>query len=307
MGGGKSQGSSAPVVTEEQKAQLRAQTGLLTDTLIPAYKDTVGGAKGILDLVQPYNTQAAKSGFEMAGDVAKKGTAGGTAMINQGAAGLGSLFDQNYEQNQIKAALQAGNESAREAYGQNNAAMGAAGQLGSARAALAGQNLQSLNAQRQATAAAGAQAGVQANKAAAANSLISGGGSYLNTGLGASGQQLSMANAPLDLSSKYASIVFGTPGASGGNFAGTQGSNNTSTSFGFNLSDRNAKQDIQKIGSLDNGINLYKYQYKPEFRDQWGHGTQIGVIAQEVELVMPEAVASTDDGYKVVNYSMVLQ
>ena len=307
MGGGKSSGSSAPVVTEEQKAQLRAQTGLLTDTLIPAYQKTVAGAEGNLKDLSPYVNNAAKAGYNLTGQVAKDASAGGQGMINTGATGLSSLFDKNYEQNQINAALQAGNESAREAYGQNNASMGAAGQLGSARAALAGQNLQSLNAQRQATAAAGAQAGVQANKAAAANSLVSGGGSLLNTGLSAQGQQLQMANAPMDLYSKYASIVYGTPGSGGGNFAGTQGSNNTSTSFGFNLSDRNAKQDIQKIGTLENGINLYKYQYKPEFRDQWGHGPQIGVIAQEVELVMPEAVVSTDDGYKVVNYSMVLQ
>jgi len=34
MGGGKSSSSSAPVVTEEQKAQLRAQTGLLPTLLI---------------------------------------------------------------------------------------------------------------------------------------------------------------------------------------------------------------------------------------------------------------------------------
>jgi hypothetical protein len=164
-----------------------------------------------------------------------------------------------------------------------------------------------LGEQRQATAAAGAQAQVQANKAAAANNLMSGGGALLNTGLDATGKQIGMANAPIDLYSKYASIVYGTPGSGGGNFAGTQGSNNTSSSFGFNLSDLNAKQDIQKIGSLENGINLYKYEYKPEFRDQWGHGPQIGVIAQEVELIMPEAVVSTEDGYKVVNYSMVLQ
>jgi len=307
MGGGKSSGSSAPVVTQEQKDQLKAQTGLLTDTLIPAYQNTIAGAKSNYEEANPFLVNAAKAGYKITGDVAKDATKSGTGMIDTGATGLSSLFDKNYEANQINAALQAGNESAREAYGQNNAAMGAAGQLGSARAALAGQNLQSLNAQRQATAAAGAQAGVQANKANAATSLISGGGSLLNTGLDATGKQVGMANAPMDLYSKYASIVYGTPGSGGGNFAGTQGSDNKSSSFGFNLSDRNAKQDIQKIGALENGINLYKYQYKPEFRDQWGHGPQIGVIAQEVELVMPEAVVSTDDGYKVVNYSMVLQ
>jgi hypothetical protein len=46
--------------------------------------------------------------------------------------------------------------------------------------ALADQNLASLNTQRQATAAAGAQAQVQANKAAAAQALLGAGQTGLN-------------------------------------------------------------------------------------------------------------------------------
>jgi hypothetical protein len=235
MGMGKSSGSSAPVVTQEQKDQLKAQTGLLTDTLIPAYQKTIGEASNRLTALDPYINEAAKSGYNLTGNVAQGATAAGTGMIGQGATGLGSLFDPNYEKGQVNAALQAGNEAARESYGQNNAAMGAAGQLGSARSALASQNLESLNAQRQATAAANAQAGVQGNKAAAANALMTGGGNLLTTGLGAAGQQIGMANAPLDTYGKYASIVFGTPGSSGGNFAGTQGQNTSGKSSGFKL------------------------------------------------------------------------
>jgi len=233
MGGGKSSGSSAPVVTEEQKAQLRAQTGLLTDTLIPAYQQTIAGAKGNLEDLSPYVNKAAKAGYNLTGDVAQGATAAGTGMIGQGATGLSALFDPNYEKGQVQAALQAGRESARESQAGQNAMYGAAGGLGSARQALADRNLQSLNEQRQATAAAGAQAQVQANKAAAAQSLMAGGGSLLQTGLGAAGQQLNMANAPMDLYSKYASIVYGTPGSGGGNYAGTQGQTTSSSGKGF--------------------------------------------------------------------------
>jgi hypothetical protein len=235
MGSGKSSGSSSAALTQEQKDQIAAQTGFLKDTLIPAYQNTIKGAEANYTEANPYLVAAAKKGYDISGDVAKNASKDATGMINTGATGLSSLFDKNYEANQVNAALQSGNEAAREAYGQNNASMGAAGQLGSARAALAGQNLKSLNAQRQATAAAGAQAGVQANKAAAANSLITGGGSYLNTGLGAAGQQVGMANAPMDLYQKYASVVYGTPGSSGGNFQGSQGQNTSGKSSGFKL------------------------------------------------------------------------
>ena len=66
------------------------------------------------------------------------------------------------------------------------------------------------------------------------------------------------------------------------------------------------KQDVQRIGTLDNGLNLYSYQYKPEYRDTWGHGPQIGVMAHEVELFDPTAVSIHADGYKVVNYAKVM-
>jgi hypothetical protein len=71
-------------------------------------------------------------------------------------------------------------------------------------------------------------------------------------------------------------------------------------------SDEQLKQNIKKIGQLDNGINLYTYEFKPEFQDELGRGMQFGVLAQEVEKVIPEAVSEWRDGYKQVNYQKVL-
>ena len=235
MGGGKSSGSQQAAITPEQREQIAAQTEFLKYTLIPAYKETIGGAKSQWETVAPYMADAAKAGYNLTGDVAQGATSAGTGMIGQGASGLSALFDPNYEKGQVQAALQAGRESARESQAGQNAMYGAAGGLGSSRMALADQNLASLNAQRQATAAAGAQAQVQANKAAAAQSLMSGGGALLNTGLGATNQQVNMANAPMDLYSKYASIVYGTPGSAGGNFQGTQGQTTSQSGKGFKL------------------------------------------------------------------------
>ena len=70
-------------------------------------------------------------------------------------------------------------------------------------------------------------------------------------------------------------------------------------------SDRALKENIARIGEHPLGIGLYLFDYKPEFRDWCGHGRQFGVMAQEVEAVMPEAVSTHPDGYKRVNYAML--
>jgi hypothetical protein len=63
------------------------------------------------------------------------------------------------------------------------------------------------------------------------------------------------------------------------------------------LSDVRAKTDVQKVGELDDGQNVYSYRYK-------GDPTpEIGLLAQEVEKVRPEAVATGPDGFKRVDYA----
>lgn len=71
-------------------------------------------------------------------------------------------------------------------------------------------------------------------------------------------------------------------------------------------SDIRIKQDVKQVGKLGNGLNLYSFEYKPEYRDAWGHGPQIGVMAHEVERFDPTAVSLHADGYKLVNYTKVM-
>jgi len=87
----------------------------------------------------------------------------------------------------------------------------------------------------------------------------------------------------------------------------SSGSNeNSMTGFAFMAaSDRRLKDDIVEIGVHPAGFGLYLFNYKPAYRDQWGHGTQFGVMADEVEPITPEAVSVHPDGYKVVNYAML--
>tara|TARA_R110000868_G_scaffold15807_2_gene71900 strand:+ start:2414 stop:3478 length:1065 start_codon:yes stop_codon:yes gene_type:complete len=77
---------------------------------------------------------------------------------------------------------------------------------------------------------------------------------------------------------------------------------------GYLISDIRLKQNIQPIGALPNGLTVYSFEYKDEIKDhpRAGHGIHIGVMAQEVEQVFPYAVTTLDDGYKVVNYGLIL-
>lgn len=66
------------------------------------------------------------------------------------------------------------------------------------------------------------------------------------------------------------------------------------------FSDRSLKTDIKVIGKADNGLNIYQYRYK------WGGPVQIGVMADEVEEIHPEAVQE-HNGVKLVNYELALE
>lgn len=61
------------------------------------------------------------------------------------------------------------------------------------------------------------------------------------------------------------------------------------------MSDRRTKADIAQIGELYDGTPVYRFRYKGE------HKVQIGLMAQDVEGVTPEAV-HTIGGIKFVNY-----
>lgn len=76
---------------------------------------------------------------------------------------------------------------------------------------------------------------------------------------------------------------------------------------GIMASDIRMKENIKQIHWLSNGLPVYEYEYKPEFKDHplAGHGKFVGVMAQEVEAVYPQAVTTLDNGYKAVNYGLL--
>jgi hypothetical protein len=72
-------------------------------------------------------------------------------------------------------------------------------------------------------------------------------------------------------------------------------------------SDIRTKENIEQIGLLPNGLPVYSYEYKEEFKNDplAGPGRYVGLMAHEVEKIIPDAVSLRTDGYKMVNYSKV--
>ena len=76
----------------------------------------------------------------------------------------------------------------------------------------------------------------------------------------------------------------------------------------FYTSDKRLKNNIKSITSaLDKieVINGVEYDWNTELQDNHA-GHDVGVIAQEIEHVLPEAVTTRKDGYKAVNYDKVI-
>jgi len=68
-------------------------------------------------------------------------------------------------------------------------------------------------------------------------------------------------------------------------------------------SDLAVKENVARVGEHALGFGLYLFDYKPGFRDAFGHGRQFGVVAQEVEAIVPDAVSFGEDGYRRVDYA----
>jgi hypothetical protein len=64
-------------------------------------------------------------------------------------------------------------------------------------------------------------------------------------------------------------------------------------------SDVRLKRDIIALGRLDNGLTLYRYRYL------WSEELFVGVMAQEVAELVPQAVTLMPEGYLAVDYAQL--
>lgn len=161
---------------------------------------------------------------------------------------------------------------------------------------LAGQSTQAqLAGVNAATGVAGQQAGIN------------------NTGFGQGstlwGQSYQNTLQPYQIAQMGAQTLGGLAGASGNKTTGTSSGTSTQTampslfSIGSNIaglglsawSDERLKENIVPVGETYDGQQIYKYNFKGSPK------TEIGLIAQEVEEHVPDAVGSVS-GLKTVNY-----
>ena len=137
---------------------------------------------------------------------------------------------------------------------------------------------------------------------------------------GAQVQNPSFVNAPQQATTAGADLLGATTATGNYNLAGYNAAQAAQSNFNRGLiglggtlgaaailSDIRTKENIEPIGVANNGLTVYKFEYKPEFKDHElaGHGVHYGYMAQEVEQVYPHAIHTLNDGYKVIDYGVI--
>jgi hypothetical protein len=148
---------------------------------------------------------------------------GGERNFNVGSQGLQNLFSPDYEAKQLAATQIPAQQQYLQNLANQNAGFGGAGQLGSARQALAGNQLAMTNQQNQQMAAANMANQIAQQRAGAAGQLMTGGQQALQGGLAAGQAGLTGAQSSLDAANKYANYLNQFAPNFRGNFSGTGG------------------------------------------------------------------------------------
>jgi len=111
----------------------------------------------------------------------------------------------------------------------------------------------------------------------------------LNLGAAQRANQLAAASANAQAKAAHNAAIYGAIGKAIG-AAGEIGA--------AKASDRRLKTDIKKVGVTESGLPVYTYKYKGS------NVTEMGVMAQDVEEVFPEAVVEIN-GFKAVHYNLI--
>lgn len=306
-----------------QEQQFRPQFQGLNLSDIQSFLSGAGGQQGLFGL----SSQAAQQAGMGLGEArqAELGQMTGQAGLTRGL--MNALSPEqasvvqgfSNEANRALAASQRISPEEQRAYQQTaREAAGAAGRLGS-NAAIASEVMgrEDMFARKRAEAA---QAGQNAYNVAqgfytqpglgllsAAPLSYQQGQNFIQTGLGAIGAgtpQLFDPTVGLNLgaaqrSNQLAAAQANAQAKAAQNSAimGMVGSGAQAAGLAF-ASDRRLKTNIKKVGVTDSGLPVYTYKYKGD------NVTHMGVMAQDVEEALPEAVTEIN-GFKAVYYDLI--
>jgi len=223
--------NSDPKLTAAQTEQVQNQNEFFNKTIVPTYTGAVKGATDIYNQAAPGVQSASQFMGGQANQASQALGETGESALRTGVSGLESLFNPDYEANQIRNALAPAQAQYQQNIANQAAQFGGTGNLGSARQALAGQQLAGSNQALMAKTAADIQRDVAGQRMATGAQLAQLGQGGVGQALGAAAQGVNAAMTPQQLYNQYASVIFGTPSSSYS--LGPTGSN-TSTS-GSNL------------------------------------------------------------------------
>jgi hypothetical protein len=238
MSAGKGGGSSTAQVelSPEQRQQIAAQTEFFTKTIAPTYTGAVKGATDLYNTGAPGVTNAAQNLAGAASQAQQTLGETGESALRTGVSGLQSLFSPEYAQEQLNAAMAPAQAQYQQNLANQAAQFGGTGNLGSARQALAGQQLAGQTQSAQAATAADIMKNITAQRLTAGSNLASLGQGGIGQALGAAGQGVSAAMTPQQLYNQYASAIFGTPAASyNPDFRGTQNTTTTGSNYNYGI------------------------------------------------------------------------
>lgn len=124
-------------------------------------------------------------------------------------------------------------------------------------------------------------------------------GQYLDRLFQKAGLGLNVGQLLSGAGGKSYSASQGTGQGSSSNNEGILGGLGTVASM-FAMSDRRLKEDIVHVDTLHDGLKVYQFKYKGS-----DDGIQVGVMADEVAELRPDALGPVIDGYASVNYDKI--
>ena len=240
----------------------------------------------------------------------------GEGMARMGSQGLSNLFSPQYAQQQLQAALAPGQAQYQTNLANQAANFGGAGNLGSARQALAGQQLAGQNEANQFNTAANLMQQIEGQRQQVGQYMTGTGLNAMDQAVRNAQMGVQAAQLPYQSASMFARDMYGVPaGAYTAPYPSQQSTTQNKTDSPFDtgmqlwdlaggvagiaglFSDERLKENIKHIKTVD-GIRVYSYNYRYDDKPQ------VGVMAQELlKTKHADAVMSNASGYYTVNYS----
>lgn len=228
-----SSGSSSTNLFPEQGQLLNQQSQFVGNTALPGLSNAYSGLTNLYNNNAGGVTNAAQNLAGTANQAQQVFGSEGQSAYNTGITGLESLFSPQYEQNQINAAMGPAQLQYQQNLANQGANFGGAGELGSARQALAGTQLAQNNQINQAALTAGIQNNIAQQRANVGQNLATLGQSGLTSAMGAANTQLAASQVPTSFfNSQYLGQLNQVPNWATPNWPSAGTSNNSSS---FNL------------------------------------------------------------------------